>query len=127
MQSTKNDYSVAVFPFLKTQSAVSIGQCEFRSTDDTNGLSPDQARCVREIADMLYLQDNLRIKSSSYTIVPLVDLSQSTPESKLEHLANVHAFVAYLYAAPRHTFGDLFLSSEHASMAIFGASSGKCC
>ena len=36
----------------------------------------------------------------------------------LQHIRNIQAVVAYCYALPRHEFGDLFLSSEHASMAI---------
>ena len=70
-----------------------------------------------EIARVLFLQDNLRIRSASYAIVPFVDPSHSTLD--IEHLMNVQAVVAYCYASPRHEFGDLFLSSEHASMAIF--------
>lgn len=109
--------SFAVFPFLKTDGAVSIGHLIFRSTGDTAGLPAEQAACVDKIARMLFLQDNLRIRSASYAIVPFVDPSHSTLDIK--HLMNVQAVVAYCYASPRHEFGDLFLSSEHASMAIF--------
>lgn len=117
MQTHDNNYSFAVFPFLKTRSAAYIGHLTFRSTDVTDGLSSEQATCVAEIASMLFLQDNLRIRSASYAVVPFVDLSHSTTD--VEYLMNVQAVVAYCYASPRHEFGDLFLSSEHASMAIF--------
>jgi hypothetical protein len=66
---------------------------------------------------MLFLQDNLRIRSASYAIVPFIDLNYQPDD--VEYLMNVQAVVAYCYALPRHAFGDLFLSSEHASMAIF--------
>ncbi len=117
MQIHDKNYSFAVFPFLKTRSAVSIGHLTFRSTDVTDGLSSEQAACVDEIASMLFLQDNLRIRSASCAVVPFIDLSHSTTD--VEYLMNVQAVVAYCYASPRHEFGDLFLSSEHASMAIF--------
>jgi hypothetical protein len=117
MQTPNRNYSFAVFPFLKTRSTVSIGQLTFRSTDATDELSAEQATCVNEIAGMLFLQDNLRIRSASYAVIPFVDLS--SPTADVEHLMNVQAVVAYCYASPRHEFGDLFLSSEHASMAIF--------
>lgn len=94
-----------------------IGQLTFRSTDDIEELSSEQAACVNEIAEMLFLKDNLRIKSASYAIVPFVDLDR--PATGVEHLVNVQAVIAYCYASPHPVFGDLFLSSEHASMAIF--------
>ncbi len=117
MQTHDKDYSFVIFPFLKTRSHVTIGDLAFRATDDTIGLSTEQAACVSEIASMLFLQDNLRIKSASYAVVPFIDLSHATAD--VQHFVNVQAFVAYCYASPRHEFGDLFLSSEHVSMAIF--------
>lgn len=111
------NYSFAVFPFLKTSDPLAIGQLTFKSTEDTQGLLPEQASCVDEIANMLFLQNNLRIKSASYAVIPFVDLNQSPID--VEYLINVQAVVAYHYASPRHEFGDIFLSSEHASMAIF--------
>lgn len=116
MEPDHKNYSFAVFPFLKTRSKVSIGQLMFRSTDDVDGLPPGQAACVSEIASMLFLQNNLRIRSASYAVIPFVDLSRSPVD--VEHLRDMQAVVAYIYASPRHEFGDLFLSSEHASMAI---------
>lgn len=117
MQPRQKDYSVVVFPFLKTHGPVSIGHLTFRSTDATDDLSAEQAACVNDIAGMLFLQDNLRIRSASYAVVPFIDLSCQPVD--VESLMNVQAVVAYCYASPRHAFGDLFLSAEHASMAIF--------
>jgi hypothetical protein len=116
METSGKNYSFAVFPFLKTSGKVSIGGVIFRSTDDTSDLSPEQELCVREFSDMLFLQDNLRIKSASYALIPCVDLFHGPID--VQHLRNVQAVVAYCYALPRHEFGDLFLSPEHASMAI---------
>jgi hypothetical protein len=117
MQTKQKNFSFAVFPFLKTSSRVSIGHLTFRPTDDTEGLSTEQAACIDEIAGMLFLQNNLRIKSATYSVIPFVDLNE--PIVDVEDLKRVQAVVAYCYASPRHEFGDLFLSSEHASMAIF--------
>jgi hypothetical protein len=117
MQEHHKNYSFVVFPFLKTHSSVSIGRLTFHSTDNTDDLSDDQRACLNEIASMLFLQGNLRIRSASYAVVPFIDLS-SQPDN-VEYLMNVQDVVAYCYASPRHAFGDLFLSSEHASMAIF--------
>ena len=117
MKTSDKNFSIVIFPFLKTSGTVRIGQQTFRSTDDTNDLSSEQAICLNEICDMLFLQDNLRIKSSSYAIVPFIDFKNSS--TLIEHLMNVQSVVAYIYASPRHEFGDLFLSFEHASIAIF--------
>lgn len=109
--------SIAVFPFLKTSAPVSIGGISFHSTQDTKHLTAEQAGYVQEIADMLFLQDDFRIRSASYAVVPCIDLDQQT--SELEHLANIQAVVAYLYGAPQRIFGDPFLATEHASLTIF--------
>src|ERR1700690_4040243 len=57
--------AIAVFPFLKTTDPITLGAFTFRSTDDTTGLDAEDAAHVREIADMLYLQDDLRIQSAT--------------------------------------------------------------
>ena len=110
-------YSIAVFPFLKTRRAVSIGGLTFRPTDNVDGLPPWQAESVTDIARMLFLKDDLRIRSASYAVVPFVNLNDRSPD--VTHLSNLQATVAYLYASPHPTFGDVFLSPEHASMAVF--------
>ena len=62
---------------------------------------------------MLFLQDNLRITSSTLAIIPYVDLRYRSVDAN--DLVDIQSVVAYFYAAPRHTFGELFLSPEHAS------------
>jgi hypothetical protein len=61
-----------------------LGDFTFRSTDDTSGPDAGDAAHVREIADMLYLQDDLRIKSAAYAILPAVDLDKKEAESAVE-------------------------------------------
>ena len=109
-------YSIAVFPFLKTESPVRLGDLEFRSTIDVDGLPQGQASSVVEVSRMLFLRDNLRIRSASYAIVPLIDLTYSVPD--VPHLSSVQAVVAYLYAAPTDVYGRSFLTSEHATMVV---------
>jgi hypothetical protein len=114
-------HSIIIFPFLKTLDPVSIGEISFRSTDDLIGLSKDDARFVSEISEMLFLQNNLRIRSASYALIPFIDLQRiSTPLIELER---IQAVVAYCYAKTSSVFDDPFLSYEHASLAIFSPGS----
>jgi hypothetical protein len=55
------EFSVAIFPFLKTSGPVRIGRHDFRCTSDLEGLPNDQAQAVTELASMLYLRDDVRI------------------------------------------------------------------
>jgi hypothetical protein len=89
----------------------------FRSTDDTSGLSAKQTRSVAEVAEMLFLQDDLRIKSASYCVLPFIDIEHPGPA--LEKLRHIQTIVAYCYAVPRHIFGDPHLRYEHASLVVF--------
>jgi hypothetical protein len=109
-------HSIVVFPFLKTTAAVTLGGLTFRPSLNTEGASADEASDVARISKMLYLKDDLLIGSASYAVALGLDLGRP---SDLEHLRDIQAFVAYCYASPRHEFGDLFLSSEHASLLIF--------
>jgi hypothetical protein len=75
---------------------------------------------VNEIAEMLFLQDHLRIHSASYARVPFVDLDcPDEVYATLEDLADLQAVVAYCYASPHPIFGDPFFRYEHASVALF--------
>ena len=109
--------AIAVFPFLKTTDAIQLGSFNFRSTDDISDLTAEDAAHVREIADMLFLKDDLRIRSASYAVMPALDLDKSDPN--IIELEAIQAIVAYCYSAPRHTFGDVFFHFEHASLAVF--------
>lgn len=109
--------AIAVFPFLKTTEPIQLGSFNFRSTEDTTGLSGEDSAHVREIAEMLYLQDDFRVRSASYALLPALDLDKAEPPlMELEHL---QAVVAYCYSAPHPTLGDPFLHFEQASLAIF--------
>jgi hypothetical protein len=69
---------------------------------------------------MLFLQDDLRVKSAPYAAVPYVDLeNQQQPLTGLERLQTI---VAYFYAAPHEIFGRPFLHYEDASLAVFSPS-----
>src|SRR5262245_55245810 len=115
-----NPYSFAVFPFLKTSAPVTIGGITLRSTVDTGDLSAVEAKQVKEIAEMLFLQDHLQIRSASYARVPFVDLDRSDEVSATaQDLADLQAIVAYCYASPHPIFGDPFFQYEHASLALF--------
>jgi hypothetical protein len=109
--------AVAVFPFLKTTDDIELGTLTFRSTNDTSDLEREDATHVREIADMLFLQDDLRVSSASYAMLPPLDLDKT--DTVVPELERIQAIVAYCYSAPRHAFGDIFFHSEHASLAIF--------
>jgi hypothetical protein len=120
MTEDRNPYSFAVFPFLKTSAPLTIGGITLRSTADTTDLAADQAKHVNEIAEMLFLQDHLRIHSASYARVPFVDLDRPDEVyATLEDLADLQAVVAYCYASPHPIFGDPFFRYEHASLALF--------
>jgi hypothetical protein len=109
--------AIAVFPFLKTREPVCLGDFTFRSTDDTTDLSGEDSAHVREVADMLFLQDDLRIRSAAYAMLPVLDLDQNEP--CLQELKRVQTIVAYCYSAPHQTLGHPFFYYEHASLAIF--------
>ena len=112
-------HSFAVFPFLKTTDRIQIGGVSFRSTDDVSDLDPANAEHVRTIAKMLFLQDELRIRSASYALVPFVDMDYPHQNPHLEQLRRVRAVVAYCYSQPMPIHGDIFLASEQASLVVF--------
>src|SRR5665213_2212824 len=87
--------AIAVFPFLKTTDAIQLGRFRFRSTEDTSDLTAEETVHVREIADMLFLKDNLRIRSASYAMMPVLDLDKSDPN--IIELEAIQAIVAYCY------------------------------
>jgi hypothetical protein len=109
--------AIAVFPFLKTRDPITLGNFTFRSTDDTTGLDAEDAAHVREIADVLYLQDDLRIRSATYAMLPALDLDKT--ESAVTELERIQAIVAFCYSHPHPTFGKPFFAFEQASLAIF--------
>jgi hypothetical protein len=55
--------AIAVFPFLKTTEPIRLGSFTFRSTDDITDLREQDAVHIQEIAAMLFLKDDLRIRS----------------------------------------------------------------
>lgn len=66
---------------------------------------------------MLYTQNNARICSASYAVIPQIHVAGlfQIPET----LKRVHSLVAYLYGAPNDQFGDPFLGFECATLLVF--------
>jgi hypothetical protein len=111
------DFAIAVFPFLKTSAPVRIGGYIFRSTKDVSGLPPEQAKAVTEIAQMLFAQNDLRVKSASYTILPAIEVHSD--DRRLVELAHIRDVVAYFYAAPHEVFENVLLAPEEVSLLLF--------
>jgi hypothetical protein len=111
------DFSIAVFPFLKTSAPVRVGGYTFRSTSDVEGLPLDQAKAIGEIAPILFAQGNLRVRSACYAIVPTLEVHSA--DLRLGHLAHLRDVVAYFYAGPHEVFEDVFLSPEEISLVLF--------
>lgn len=109
-------FSIAIFPFLKASARFHLGKLQFRSTDDVDGLPPAQDEAVREVADMLFLKDDLRIASATFAIVPPIDIDRRGTE--VDHLADIRAVVAYAYSSPHEVFDDILLSPEEVSLVV---------
>src|SRR3569832_723885 len=112
-----SDFSVCVFPFLKTYGSIKLGGYTFRSTTYVEGLPADQAKAVKEIAQMLFVRDDFRVKSASYAILP--DIQVHSGDKRLSHLAHMRDVVAYFYSAPHEANGTVFLAPEEVSLALF--------
>jgi hypothetical protein len=110
-------FAIAVFPFLKTETPVRLGGYTFRSTTDREGLPPEQEKAVREITQMLFVKDDLRVKSASYAILP--DIQVHSGDRRLVHLAHLRDVVAYFYSAPHDVFETVFLAPEEVSLVLF--------
>jgi len=65
-------FSIAFFPYLKTSGPVRFGPYLFRSTDDLEGLNKAQVTAVAEVTAMLYTQNNARVRSATYALMPPV-------------------------------------------------------
>ena len=65
---------------------------------------------------MLFALGDQRIERASYAIVDRVELGNAP--LGLDALGDIEAVVAYLYSGPRHEFNSLFLTPEHASIAV---------
>jgi hypothetical protein len=109
-------FSIAIFPYLKTSGLVQIGPYTFRSTDDIEGLSEAEATAVSEVTRMLYAQNNARVRSASYAVIPQVHTFGVLQIPDV--LKRVHSFVAYLYGSPNDQFGDPFLGLECATLLL---------
>lgn len=109
-------FSIAIFPFLKTSGRFYLGRLQFRSTDDVEGLPDEQRDAVREVAEMLFLKDDLKIASATFALLPPVDIDRKGAE--VDHLADVRAIVAYAYSSPHDVFDNILLSPEEVSLLL---------
>lgn len=109
-------FGIAIFPCLKTSGRIRLGGLEFRSTDDVDDLPEEQRRALREVADMLFLKDDLRIFSSSFSIVNAIDINRRT--AQIDLLADIRAVVAYAYSSPHETFDSILLTPEEVSLIL---------
>lgn|GEM_PF-1518955 len=109
----------ALFPYLRTSKPVSIGGANFRSTEDTTGLSVKQAEELTNAVRIFYLQDDVRVQKCTYAAIPYVDINHPeafVPFEKLRHV------VAYLYAVPHLPRDEIFLALEHATLFLLSPS-----
>jgi hypothetical protein len=96
---------------------VQIGGHLFRSTTDVDSLSPDEAKAVTEIAQMLFVQGDLRVRSASYAIIPLMEIYGQS--DGLTQLVHVRAVLSYFYASPHDVFGEILLHPQETSLMLF--------
>jgi hypothetical protein len=111
------DYSIAVFPFLKTSLPVSLGGVNFYPTGDFDGMTPEQLDSITEITKILFLKDDQQIRSPTFAVIENVDIHAPQSE-KMLLLRRIQDTVSYLYTVPHPILGRVFLSPEHASLAI---------
>ena len=76
----------------------------------------DQRGAVRDVAEMLFLKDDLKIASATYAILPPVDIDRKGAE--VDHLADIRAIVAYGYSSPHDIFDNILLSPEEVSLVL---------
>lgn len=116
--SNSNGFCFAIFPYLKTNRPVTIEKTVFRSTEDKAGLTETEANALDEIASMLFLQDDFRIKSASYARLQGLNLDARVNPA-LDYLQRLQSLIAYCYSSPDEIMGHPFLSFEYASLVIF--------
>jgi Apea-like HEPN len=117
MSATPEDlFSIAMFPYLKTFETIQIGPYLFRSTDDLEGLSEAQSTAVSEVTAMLYAQNNLRVRSASYAVIPQIHVFGVIQIPEV--LKRLHSFITYMYGTPNEQFGDPFLRVECATLLV---------
>jgi hypothetical protein len=112
----ENLFTIAIFPYLKTSGSIQIGPYLFRSTDDLEGLTEAQSTAVSEVTAMLYAQNDLRVRSASYAVIPQIHTFGLIQIPEV--LKRVHSLVAYLYGTPHEQFGDPFLKVECATLLV---------
>jgi hypothetical protein len=111
------DFSIVALPFLKTSGQVRLGGLDFRSTEDTRDLPEERAVAVGEVRQMLFAQNDYRIKAACYALIPRLDLDRAPHNTA--HLENIQSVISYLYSSPHQVFGTPFFHSEYATVVLF--------
>lgn len=110
-------FSIVMLPFLKTSAPTWIGRYLFRSTTDLEDVPDDRAQAVREVAAMLYAQNDEHPASSCFALVEAIDLDR--PGLSLQGLGRLRAVIAYVYGSPTGLHEGVFLRPEDASLVYF--------
>ena len=111
-------YIFAIFPYIKTTSAVRIRGILLRSNDDFEGLSSEQQTHLKMLFSMFFLWDNLHITHMTYACLEPGE-DQQRNQKWINRLYEVRELLNYLYSSPHPTMGDPFLHFEHASVFTF--------
>jgi hypothetical protein len=114
---TKKDVFV-VFPYLKTTEPVVLRGILFRSSNDLEGLSPEQQSHLKTLFAMFFLRNSLRIKRMIYAHIELSEDHEMNRDLQ-QRLYEAQTLINYLYSTPHPTMGDPFLHREHASLYTF--------
>ena len=113
---TEHKKCLVIFPYLKTRDRFIIGGFEFRSTDDIADLPSDESDSIKNIVQMLYIQDDIRIKSATFAIAPITDNLKELPN--VEVFEKIGLVIGYLYASPNNQLNNIFLHSINSSILI---------
>jgi len=109
--------AIAIFPYLKTSGPVTYKNLTIRSASAIPESDTKEEGQIKEIRDMFFLRDNYRIRDISYTTVPLID-GEISPGFATT-LRQFRTLASFLYSSPHPTFGDTFLSDDHANLFVF--------
>jgi hypothetical protein len=107
----------ALFPYLKTSTAVHYRGLTFRCTTDTTGLPPDVVEHLAVLRQRFYLRDNLRISRFIFTYA-VVPSEGPDAEDFLRKIREFRTLVTYTYGNPDQIDFDPWLTSEHGTAFI---------
>jgi hypothetical protein len=118
MQKMNKVSVFAIFPYLRTSHPVIIRNIQFRSSNDLEGLSPDQQTHLKNLFSMFFLRDDLHITQMVYTCLEFGDNLEKN-DNLIPWLYESQILINYLYSIPHHSSGIPIMSSEDANLYIF--------